>query len=166
MLKSQEMKLLVLWLLSRCSPLGRTECRPLVHRVPRGDRRQCGRQRRMAKGPPWYEGGRRGPGVRWQRHAVSAYLCAPKSGPRPEGVRACACLLETHPGFLRGGDVVRECAALGAPWPAVSQDRNRSVPQSFYLTCNSITRPRFLSLSNNDGISSLPGTSLFEGREG
>lgn len=37
----------------------------------------------------------------WQskEHMVLAFLCAPKSGPCPEGVRDCACLLEAHPGF-------------------------------------------------------------------
>lgn len=31
-----------------------------------------------------------------------AFLCAPKFGPWTEGVQACVCLLEAHPGFLEG----------------------------------------------------------------
>lgn len=54
------------------------------------------------EGPPRSEGSRWGPGVRRKQQAAPARPCAPKSGPRPKGVWACACLLETHPGFLAG----------------------------------------------------------------
>lgn len=66
------------------------------------------------EGPPRSEGSRWGPGVRRKQHTAPAHLCAPKSGPHPKDVWACAYLLETHPGFLAGRRGLRMSRSGGA----------------------------------------------------
>lgn len=105
----------------------------------------------------------------WQayEHTVPVFLCAPKSGPCPRGGPGL-CLFAGNTSWLPreelswskneliwGHNSVRFCNTKIDLflWP-------------FYSTHNGITRPLFLSLSNNnDAINILLGSSLFEGRE-
>lgn len=114
------MKLLILWFLNHSSSLSSTNYCPVVHLVPSGNQRQFDGQRRMVGGRLLLQlgeavGGRAVPAGPASRRSKAcqllehmAFLCAPKSGPCPEGVQTCVCLLEAHSGFLEGNVVVQE----------------------------------------------------------